>query len=157
MNKIEMNLKREDLDSQLYPKLRNQVFHYTTKSKLEKIMESGFLLTSGSKNLSATSIHSNSSTGQHLGAVCLFDLRDKTDQQIAPGKSYYNFLSPHVKISSVAYLVLSSDFYTDLKTLNEIDEWSRTNTMYLPEIESWHLGHLRLEKISTIYVVNLID
>lgn len=155
-NLVKLSLPRCSLEETLYPKLRNRVFHYTTGIKFEKIRESGCLFHSGSENLKTTSIYSNNSTGRHLRAVCLFDLRNKTNEQIAPGKSYYDFLSPDSRISSVVYLVVSESFYKDIKTLEHLDESTKEKTMYLPEIEAWHPGNLHLSKIETVYWVDLL-
>jgi hypothetical protein len=153
---LELSLKPTEFESVLYPKIRDAVFHYSTGEKYEKILKSGYLASSNTVELVGTSLYSDVSAGKFLKAVCLFDLRNKTDEQIAPGKSYYDFLKPFSQLKKVVYFVVSKKYYADLKIFSDLDDHVKKHTMYLPVIESWHVGHLPLEKLESIYVVNIL-
>ncbi len=153
---IELNLRRNEFSKVLYPKLRHSVFHYSFDERCQKIMDCGYLAFSGGADVTSTSTYSDRSTGKHLKAVCLFDLRGKTDEEIAPGKSYYDFLDPHPEITKAVYFVVSERFYCDITIFSDLDENAKKNTMHLPAIESWHKGHLPLNKLDFVYIVNII-
>ena len=154
---FELHLKRHELSDVLYPKLRHSVFHYSFGQRYQEIMRCGYVAFSFVVDVASTAIYTEKSAGKHLKAVCLFDLRGKTDEEIAPGKSYYDFLNPHPKIKQAVYFVVSDMFYEDITIFSALDDYTKANTMYLPTIESWHIGHLPLNKLECIYVVNIKD
>jgi len=45
--------------------------------------------------------------------------------------------------------------FGDLTVFADLDNHTKENTMYLPAIESWHVGHLPLQKLESIYVVHI--
>src|SRR5690554_6649950 len=131
---IEETILLDELETVFYPKIRNSVFHFTSIEKLEKILEDQVIFPSGKReDIKTTSIYSEESMGRALGAVCLFDLRNKTDEQVAPGKSYYDFLRGK-KGTSLIYLVLKEELYNEVLTLGNIEESLQKTKMYLPEI-----------------------
>lgn len=151
---IEFNLPLEKIYDDFYPKLDGQVFHYTSGANLISILKSHSIVPVA-ENVQCTSIHSHESMGRYLGAVCLFDLRNKPTEQIEKIRGWYNFLAPRFEDSSLVYFVLSPDFYNDVTTLADLSEELKGKAMYLPFIESWHKGQIPLEKVSTIYKVNI--
>jgi hypothetical protein len=145
-----------EMEKNFYPLIRNSVFHFTSDKKLNSIIDSDGIFPSGySSEIYTTSIYSNKSMGKALAAVCLFDLRNKTDEQIAPGQSFYNFLQGKVG-SRLVYLELDKRYHGNITTIDKVDENLRKERMYLPEIESWYVGKIELSMISNIYVVSII-
>lgn len=151
----EVSYCQSEMEEKFYPLIRKSVFHFTSDKKLTTIINSGGILPSGHcSELSTTSIYSAKSMGKALSAVCLFDLRNKSDKQIAPGLSYYNFLKGKVG-TKLVYLELDKKYHGDITTLDKVDESLRKQKMYLPEIESWYIGKVELNMISNIYVVKI--
>ncbi len=149
---VHLSIKsREEMEETFYPKIKNQVFHFTSMEKYLSIKSKGAILPSSTQNLKTTSLHSHESVGSILEAVCLFDLRNKTEKQIAPGKSFYDFLEISDKKSHLVYLLFSKNFYSELITVNDLAK--NTDGMYLPEIESWHKGPITLKKLSTVFII----
>lgn len=59
-------------------------------------------------------------------------------------------LAPLPGDTRVVYFVLSDKFYADVTTFADLDDYTRENTMYLPVIESWHVGDLPLNNHGNI-------
>ena len=154
---INKRLGVEEFTNDFYRLIRNEVFHFTSREKLSQILDSEAILTSSNPELKRTSIYSEESVGKYLDAVCLFDLRGKSDEQVAPGKSYYDFLPLESSRKGLAYCVISHRYYKDLTTVDELDDVAKGEKMYLPVIESWHKGELSIGKLECIYVIDLIS
>jgi hypothetical protein len=102
---------RNNLESELLPLLREQVFHVTTIETYSKILGCGYLECDiGNK-------HSPNWTEKYYGKqrnlICLFDLRGITDDVVAKFRPRCDFLyDPHFGITS-AYILLSKATYPD--------------------------------------------
>jgi hypothetical protein len=153
---IEYNLRPEDMLEEFYPKLKDKVFHYTSGTNLKSILEQNFIFPI-KNDVQSTSAHSHESMGRYLNAVCLFDLRNKPTDQIEKIRGWYNFLEPRFKDNTLVYFIISSDHYSDITTLSDLTDEVKEKGMYLPHIESWHRNQIPLEKIETIYKVNLLQ
>lgn len=95
--------------------------------------------------------------GHHLNAVCLFDLRKKTKDQIDRGIYLYDFLGVHRPKERVCYLIIDPKHYEALTTLDQVAEDLRNSKMYIPEIESWHRGPIALDHLSEVYELNVVS
>lgn len=150
---VELTISAGNLEQEVGPPLHNQVFHFTSGSKFKKIQNFQSIIPN-SGTPSNSSIHSDESVGKHLNAVCLFDLRNKTSEQIAPGKSYYDYLEPRFG-DSLVFLILSKGIYHRITTLDQLDKTTLETKMYLPEIESWHKGPISIKDLDKILVINV--
>ncbi|OUR96805.1 hypothetical protein A9Q84_10720 [Halobacteriovorax marinus] len=153
---IELNLKLDEMYEEFYPKLKEQVFHYTSGSNLDSILNEGFIHPI-KENVRRTSAHSHESMGRFLNAVCLFDLRFESFDNIEKIRDWYNFLSRRFEDKTLVYLVVSPLHYKDITTLSMVKDEAKEKAMYLPHIESWHVKPLPLSKLQTIYKVNIIE
>lgn len=151
---IELNFKLEEMYEQFYPKLEEQVFHYTSGINLNSILEQGSILPD-KEGVRKTSAHSHESMGHFLKAVCLFDLRSKPIDQIEKIRGWYNFLEPRLDENILVYLIMSDNYYKDLTVLSDLNEETKKIAMYLPHIESWHKGAIPMDKIEMIYKVKI--
>jgi len=153
-NIIELEFKLEEMYEKFYPKLNKQVFHYTSGINFDSILEEKYVHPI-KDNAQRTSAHSHESMGRHLGAVCLFDLRFESNENIEKIRGWYNFLAPRFEDKTLVYLILSPKHHVDVTTLSMVDEQSKEQAMYLPHIESWHVNPIPLNKIETIYKVTI--
>lgn len=153
MKIVKLSVLKEQVEKEIYPILENQVFHLTSFKNVEQILTDGHLKPSDSTNLKQTSIHSNQSTGKALGAVCLFDLRNKSKSEIEIPRSYYDFLKIPQE-DQLVYFIVNPKYCNDIVTFNDLTPELVSSSMYLPLIESWHIGKLDLSKIILTLIVN---
>ena len=134
---VELNLKPEEMYEIFYPKLEEQVFHYTSGINSLSILEQGFIYPV-KEDVGSTSAHSHESMGRYLNSVCLFDLRNKPKNEIEKIRGWYNFLEPRFSDNTLVYFVLSPQYYCDVTILSDLSDEIQKKAMYLPHIESWH-------------------
>lgn len=151
-----MKVRHENLKSELLTKLNNKVFHFTNLEVWKQIKASGSIIPNQSQIFKTTSTQSHKSLGHHLNAICLFDLREKTKDQINQGIYLYDFLGIHRPKDKACYLIIDPEYYQSLTTFDEVDENLRDSKMYIPEIECWHVGPIALDQISGVYEVSVL-
>lgn len=155
-NIVELSLTKEQMLEEFYPKIEKQVFHYTSGDNLNQILNENYIFPF-KEGVQKTSAHSHESMGRFLNAVCLFDLRFESNENIEKIRGWYNFLAPRFEGTTLVYLVLSTEHYDSITTLSMTTEKEKSEAMYLPHIESWHKEPLALSKLEVIYKVNLIN
>lgn len=152
---VELQIIQENMYAEFYPLLREKVFHFTSGKNLNSILMDGHLIPI-KDGVEKTSAHSHESMGKLLNAVCLFDLRSKSIDQIEKIRGWYNFLMPRFEENILVYCIVSKKYYKDIKLLDQIDTLTKEKGMYLPHLESWHVNPLPLSKLEVIYKINLI-
>ncbi|OIQ20695.1 MAG: hypothetical protein BM556_01785 [Bacteriovorax sp. MedPE-SWde] len=80
-NIIELSLTKEQMLEEFYPKIEKQVFHYTSGDNLNHILNENYIFPF-KEGVQKTSTHSHESMGRLLNAVCLFDLRFDSKENI---------------------------------------------------------------------------
>lgn len=152
-----LTLSKSEVSEVLLPKLLEHVFHFTTSKSWEQIRACGQIDINQDGKFGETSIHSEKSMGRHLGAICLFDLRNQSKKILAEDKILYDFLERRWEQKPSYFLFLRESLYPALLTLDKIDPDLKEKMMYIPEIESWHLGKLSLNHIEMIYRVQVLQ
>lgn len=150
---VRNNLNEETLFNSFLPSLKGSVFHFTFEDSWHDIKNCGQLVTNKNGKFGYGSVHSHNSMGNHLGAICLFDLREVENSKMDYGTIFWDYFHRRVRSKPCYFLVLDSKSYSDIMILDDIDEKLRKEKMYIPDIESWHKGNLSLEKITTVHEV----
>lgn len=167
-NKIEtLTVAYKDLSKTLLPLLLGNIFHVTNGDSVKSIFEAGSVRNNQNGDFPSTFPQSNSNYGAKNGMVYLIDLRGKNYEEAQEHASNgYYFLKPKSEWKSVAFFVLSSNYFADLKHQarfnpalvgkNHIPMEKIYTGTYLPEIECWYPGDISLNKFSQIFVVNIL-
>ncbi len=151
-----LSFRKEEVSELLLPKLLGRVFHFTTSSGWAQIQSCGYIETNETGKYRGTSIHSHESMGRHLGAVCLFDL-SKCSQEDLLRKDWilYDYFERRWKREPSFFLFLGENHFPALTTLDQIELCLKKEKMYIPKIESWHIGNLPLSHLEMIYQVQI--
>lgn len=152
-----LEIAHADLRHHFLGKLRNKVFHFTSLEAWKQIQITGCILPNQNNKFQQSSTQSSHSVGHFLNAVCLFDLRNRTEKQIERGLYLYDFLGLHRPKEKSYYFIIDPKYYSSLISLPELDEEIRKTKMYIPDIESWHIGPIDLSKISECYELSVFD
>ena len=153
---IELSYSKNEMYEKFFPKIKDQVFHFTSGKNLASILIDNEIKPN-KEDVIKTSAHSQNSLSKFLNAVSLFDLRDKEIEVIEEVRSMYNFLAPRFRDDTLVYLIMSPKYYKDIYTTDNVSKSHRDSTMYLPHIESFHINSLSIDKIDVIYRVKLTD
>jgi hypothetical protein len=150
----------------LLKQLIGQVFHLTTKQAFEQIKSEGFVFHNQSQRFNINTGSENSS-GRKRGWVCLFDLRNKSGEDIGETLIRYNFLGPEwFRVSNkefselnLTYLILDSSFYEKIVPNEEVKEWikKKQSEFYIPRTECWYPGDMPLACIHEAIVVKIFQ
>lgn len=156
MQLVKRNLTKIDLLEKFLPSLSNSVFHFTYSKNWPLILEKEKILSNTNGKYGYGSVHSQKSMGCYLGAVCLFDLRNVNIDSLGEGSIYYDYFNRRVTEASPGYfLILSKAIYSKVIRLDNVDKKLQQEMMYIPDIESWHVGDLDLQNIETVYEISL--
>ena len=143
--------------------LKGNVFHLTTKSSFEKIIECGFLLNNKNAQFKMNP-SSQKSFGRSCGYICFFDLRNIHNINIDDILDRYNFINPNwfkkrhddILLWELAYMVLKSEKYEKLipsqdalKHYFESGEFLQA----IPKVEVWIDNFVPIEWIEKTYLV----
>lgn len=150
-------LKKEEVSELFLPKLLGRVFHFTTARSWEQIQSCGYIDINQAGKNGSTSVHSHKSMGRHLGAVCLFDLRDKGEEVLRKDWILYDYFERRWKREPSYFLFLGESYFPSLTTLGQIDSQQQDEMMYIPDVESWHVGNLPLKHLEMVYRVQMIQ
>lgn len=151
--KIQHKLSKEAFFHSFLPSLVNQIFHFTYANKWTSIEKCGQLEINIEGKFGYGSVHSHNSMGNYLGAICLFDLRGIEDHKLREKTIFRDYFDRRVKNSPHYFLVLDSNYYSSVVTLDDVSENLKEEKMYILDIESWYIGNLGLHKISTVHEV----
>lgn len=150
-----LTLTTENISKVFLPKLLGRVFHFTTSIGWKHIQTCRYIDSNKSGKHGNTSIHSKESLGRHLGAVCLFDLRGKGEEVLDKNLIFYDYFNRRWGPEPSYFLFLADQYLSQVTTLSEIDKSLKEQTMYIPNLESWHLGDLPLDRIQMVYKVQV--
>ena len=144
-----------DLPSQILPPLQETVFHVTREASLIGIRQDGYVDTNRDGRYE-TPFGFPSSYGRRKGYVCLFDLRDKTDEDVQFGQDCLSFTQPVALGHRVAYLILSPTAYDELISEHNaiLDVGEHGSRDWVPRLECWYPRALPINRISTILHVD---
>jgi hypothetical protein len=148
-----ITIRRDDLASVLLPILRGTVFHVTSDSAFEQIEATGIVYANAEGEFPFTFPQSASGFGRRRGYVCLFDLREATDDQLRHALDGYYFLNPFGRKQNPAFLIMSPASHVD------VIHWSATRgdygEMWIPYVEGWYPRNMPLSVIDKVVLVEV--
>jgi hypothetical protein len=154
-----------DPGDDLLDNLRETVFHLTTRVAFDQIRQDG-LVYQNKDGRFALNPTSETSFGRLKGWVCLFDLRNRSQDVIDDTLQMYYFLRPSWFVlydpdyaqADLAYLILDRDAYKKIIP-NETArrEWSNTGKYrhYVPQTECWFPGNLPIKYIERVLLIRV--
>lgn len=159
MDLIQLTCEEGETDT-LLAELKGRVFHFTPS--FSEIKQSGRVLNNKDGHLPINT-SSNDSFGRNMGYVCLFDFRDRSEEELDAVHSNYAFLFPqHFEKAQndwetfeAAYLILHPDYYDKLIPNDWGSKYNAENPFldFIPKAEVWIKDHLPLEWIDTALLV----
>lgn len=165
MNLVKIELLKEDCREKLLEYLDGEIFHLRPYKDYEKIISSNHLRNSRDGKYCA-SPSSENSFGGNRGYICLFDLRDQSDNNINNGIELYNFTLPswfksvHETYNeyNLCYFILCKSLYCKLIPNEEgRKQHIKTGENYIPYLEVWHPTEINLKDISKILLVKITE
>jgi hypothetical protein len=145
--------------------LGNRVFHVTIRAAFDSIQKDGGIQNNQSGNLPINT-SSMGSYGRLQGYVCLFDLRNKSEEIISHTLDCYYFLGPTWFMRhgrkyiywDLVYLFLKDNYFSELIPNSAAFEYWRQKEDYLqviPDTEVWIKDSVPLTWIEKALVVKI--
>jgi hypothetical protein len=143
MNIQRLSIPATDLEDRLLPELLGSVFHVTSRSGYEGIMETGAILNNRDNRFKYTYPQSADNFGRKRGWVCLFDLRDVPDEELEWALKKLYFLNPGYCQDNPIFLILDESFHDDVLS------WRAGNLkeVRIPHVEAWYPSDIDVAKI----------
>jgi len=155
-----INGEYREYKEDLLKRLLDHVFHLTTKQAFEQIKFDGFVFHNQGKRFNLNTSSENSS-GRKRACVCLFDLRNKNNEDIEFTLERYNFYGPEWFCGDdLAYLILDSSCYDKIVSNEEVKKIciaTNESEHYIPKTECWYPGNLPLACIREAFIVKIFQ
>ncbi len=154
-----LKCKDENLKSEILPLLKDKIFHFTSHKACHGILEDDKIKSNINNEFKYTYSVSNNSYGVKKGYVCLYDLRNKSDEVIDDALTRLYFLRPN-NWDKVIYFILSSEYHSDIIDISQVKKDEKKDKkyyMWIPEVECWYPSDISLGNISEIIEVNIIN
>jgi hypothetical protein len=145
-----------DLTKILVPILRENVFHVTRYSSFQKILFDGYIDSNKDGLLGESFPRSANSFGRNMGCICLFDYRNKTDEEITEGTRCCGFSSLKNSGDHLAFLIIDKTAYININFKKPIFDQTSSKTLYVPGLECWHPHPMNVEFISKVLDVKIL-
>ena len=155
MKRSEYTFHNEELYEKLLPILNNNIFHVTSYERFEKIEKEGYIKSNKNGELGFTYPQSENSYGRKRGYICLFDLRNKTKEEIENGLDCFYFLDIYAFGNKQVYLILMEEYYTQLIDTEQAKADIGYTEMWIPNMECWYPEDLPLDNIKEVIIVNI--
>ena len=134
-----------------------KVFHVTSFKSYCVILREGMIKTNKEGDFKFTFPQSEISYGRKRGYVCLFDLREKSNDIIEEGLMKYYFLNPYHTQNSPVFLIISPFLYSNLiYDAKAREEDTKYEEMFIPYVECWYPGSISLKYVGEILEVKVI-
>lgn len=140
-------LQDTELRDALLPLLREQIFHVTSHDRFQLIEETGRVSANSDGALGNTFPQSARSFARQKGYVCLFDLRNKSDEAIESALSNFYFLAPHPLGDDLVFLTLRPENYTGILYWENVASTAGPAAFRIPYVECWYPTDLPLSSI----------
>lgn len=153
--KIVVDCKANELKGEILPLLKGTVFHVTSFRAYQRIFSDRMLKPNIGSQFQYTFPQSEKSYGVKRGYVCLFDLRNKTDEVIKDALMKFYFLNPFHNQNKPIFLILSPTLHLKLIDYTVAKREVGYGEMYIPYVECWYPGSIPLEDIDKIIEVTV--
>jgi hypothetical protein len=164
MKIISVPCKNGNTDA-LLAHLNGHVFHLTTQTAYEAILQSGEILHNKDQRFTLNTSSENS-FGRLMGCVCFFDLRNESQEFVDKVHGCYPFLSPpwfgtpNKKYTTfkLTYLILNPTYYDRLIPYSTVHDHCRNTGKFLraiPHGEVWIKERVPMGWIETVLTANI--
>ena len=155
---ISIECEKSNLRGKVLPLLMGKVFHVTSFKSYYVILRDGMIKTNKERDFKFTFPQSEISYGRKRGYVCLFDLREKSNDIIEEALGRFYFLNPPYSQNKPVFLIISPRLYSSLVLINDAKakEEIGYKEMYIPDVECWYPGSISLEYVEEILEVTVI-
>lgn len=143
------------LESDILPLLKNEVFHVTSIENFQQILKDGKVISNADKKFKYSYPQSENSYGRKRGYICLFDLRNKTEEIIYDTLDKFYFLHPLKYQNKVVYLILKKELYCNLIENGAARNEVGYEEVYIPYTEVWYPNEIFLENIKKIIITKI--
>lgn len=148
-----ITLNKTDLREKLLPKLRERVFHVTTREAWPCIERSGRVLVSPPDCVTRW----ENAGLRCIGHVSLCNLRSLEEEDLEHGLQKYHFLDPRRNSRGPVFLFLRRRAIEDIGTYRQLkDKVNNLGKLIVPFIEAGYPGDLSLTKIADVLVVDVL-
>lgn len=154
-----LTISKSSLEKQIIPLLKNTVFHCTSLSSYQGILESNAIYNNLENRFEYSFSVSSNSYGRKKGYVCLFDFRNKKNKTIIEEllPKFY-FLNPSFCKGKVVYFILNPSLYSNLIPNEKAKEEVGFSQMWIPyEFEVWYEEKISMDGIKEIIIVDIPD
>ena len=132
-----------------------KVFHVTSYESYYGILRDGIIKPNKEGEFNFTWPQSEISYGRKRGYVCLFDLRNKSNDIIEEALMKFNFLNPFYSQNRAVFLILSPQLHSSLIYDVKAKEEIGYKEMYIPYVECWYPNGISLDYIEEILEVTV--
>ena len=153
--KITITCEKSKLREKILPLLKEKVFHVTSSEAYQAIVKDGMIKPNINACFKYTFPQSEISYGVKRGYICLFDLRNKSDDFIEESLMKFYFLKPSYYQDISIFLILSPRSYSCLIYWTQAKEEIGYSEMYIPYVECWYPSDIPLEYIDEIIEVTI--
>lgn len=143
------------LKEKVLPLLLDTVFHVTSLWGYQGILKDHLVKPNIGNQFPYTFPQSANSYGLKKGYICLFDLRNQTDEIIQEALMKFYFLNPFRNKNKSVYLILSPESYADLIDYTVAKKEVGYKGMWIPYVECWYPTTIPLERIEKIINVTV--
>ena len=151
MNEIKYNFFYDDLEKDLLPRLKGEVFHVTSIESYNGILKSRYI------DPNTDGIYQRNwecdCYGRKRGFVCLFDLRSLPIEKINLYRVRCDFIYDSKFGETSAYLMLAGPCYKSIIPNNVAVDETNHREYFVPHIEAWFPGRLQLNNIDKVLIV----
>ncbi|MDP8204993.1 MAG: hypothetical protein P9L95_10730 [Candidatus Tenebribacter mawsonii] len=144
-----------ELKENILPTLQGKVFHVTNAENYESIKKDNIIKNNKDKLYKYSYTMSENSYGRKRGYICLFDLRNIKDKELADTLLKYYFLNPFSEGVNPVFLVLDKAAYHSLISWETAKKEVESNEMYIPYSECWYRNSIDLSLISEAIILNI--
>jgi hypothetical protein len=145
-----LRVQSREIVERVFPMLRERVFHVTSPARLQQIRQEGFIRANADGALGDTSPQSRISVARQRGFVCLFDLRNKTDDEFSYGLHCF-WRSWEV----VAILFVAPPTHAQMVMWDDIRSTVELGAMHIPAVECWFPVDLPFSAIDETLIVQI--
>lgn len=148
-------VKEAELRTIVLPLLVGKVFHATDFNGYKGIMSLGVIESNKEGKRQSTYPQSENSYGRKRGFVCLFDLRDRKDEDVEWTLKKYYFLRIRYYEDMVFYFILKDSKYCEIISAETAKSQTGGSEVFIPESECWYPGDLKIDFIEKILCVTI--
>lgn len=152
----EFCIKEELTDTILLSKLRGNIFHATNPAGFAGILTSGYIESNHNNVYAYSSPQSQNSYGRKRDYVCLFDLREVSDDILKDTLFKFDFLNPPNSCDQPKFLILNPFYHSKLISNQQASIDGKKDEIWIPKTECWHPGKIPIDRISECISVGII-